>query len=63
MWLSGWAVIFNLWMLALNEPERTYIVGYPDDVGDFRPMSPKLTTGILTFFWLQAAVLVASLAR
>jgi hypothetical protein len=61
MLFNGWAVTFNLLTFAIGRSEEAFTVNHMND-GDEpdRPMSPRLTTVVMAFFWINGAVLLAT---
>lgn len=62
MFLAGWGVSFNLWMLMTRRSSQAFSVGY-DDEGPWRAMSPKLATAILSLFWLTGMIMIIAVPR
>ncbi|WP_156455358.1 hypothetical protein [Sphingomonas sp. CCH5-D11] len=56
---AGWGVTFNLMAFRSGHEGQAFTVNYPTE-GDEpeRPMSPRLTTGVLAIFWVNGAALL-----
>ncbi len=58
---NGWGMIFNLLTFAVGCGNEAFILNYTDDSKEpDRPMSPYLTTMIMTLFWITGAALLAT---
>lgn len=59
--LCGWGVIFNLLTFRAGCGAEAFTVNYPTEGNEpDRPMSPCLTTIILTVFWITGAMMLGT---